>query len=179
LQTDSQFVMYSPFRHNQELIDFVVPAVREALPGATVLVKRHPMDVREFHLPDGAVFVDGNLAAYHRSAALMVCLNSGAGFEAAVQGKPVLCFADSFYTGRLPAQRTDRATFVEDVRAAAQRGDDPAGGSALRVEVLRGYQAPGDVWAYLDEDLETSAAIVLEHVAALAPTRFEPGRAGP
>jgi capsular polysaccharide export protein len=169
LQTDSQFVMYSPFRHNQELIDFVVPRVREALPGATVLVKRHPMDVRDFRLPEGAVFVDGNLAAYHRHAALMVCLNSGAGFEAAVHGKPVLCFADSFYTGCRPAARTSRETFVDDVRAAVQSGDDAGAGARLRAEVLRSYQAPGDVWAYEDADLDATVGAVLQHVAAARP----------
>ena len=47
------------------------------------------------------------------------------------------------------------------------------------------YAGPEPLWqqweracGYLDEDLETSAAIVLEHVAAAGPTRFEPGRAG-
>ena len=167
--------MYSPFRHNQELIDFVVPGVREVLPGATVLVKRHPMDVRDFRLPEGAVFVDGNLAAYVRRAALMVCLNSGAGFEAAVHGKPVLCFADSFYTGCLPAQRTRRETFTDDLRAAVARGDDLQAGSQLQAEVLRAYQAPGDVWAYVDADLDASAAIVLQHVGAARVARLNAG----
>jgi capsular polysaccharide export protein len=129
--------------------------------------------VREFRLPDGAVFVDGNLASYYGSAALMVCLNSGAGFEAAVQGKPVLCFAESFYTGRWPAQRTDKSRFVDDVRAAARRGDDPAAGEQLRAEVLRGYQAPGDVWAYASEDLDGSVVVVLQHVAVARTVRGE------
>lgn len=34
LQTDSQFVLYSPFPHNQGLLDFVVPRITAALPGA-------------------------------------------------------------------------------------------------------------------------------------------------
>ncbi|MGA0610321.1 hypothetical protein [Caldimonas sp. KR1-144] len=166
LQTDSQFVMYSPFRHNQELLDFIVPRVCKSLPGARVLVKKHPMDVRHYQLPAGAQFVGGNLSNYYHDAALMVCLNSGAGFEAAVQGKPVLCFADSFYTGHLPVVRTSKANFVADLLAAARRGDDPVSGAQLRAAVLRSYQAPGDVWAYTDDDLDASTGIVLQHIAA-------------
>ena len=56
--------------------------------------------------------------------------------------------------------------FVADLRAAARRGDDLAAGVQLRAAVLRSYQAPGDVWAYTDDDLEASTAIVLQHIAA-------------
>ncbi|MBA3596126.1 MAG: hypothetical protein H0W40_01915 [Methylibium sp.] len=173
LPTDSQFVMYSPFRHNQELIDFVVSGVRKALPNAEVLVKMHPMDVRRYRLPEGARLIDGNLARFYPRTAFVVCLNSNAGFEAAICGKTVLCFGDSFYTGpdRRCIRRVSRDNFVEQAKTAVAQGDDPVAGHELKAAVLRCYQAPGDAWAYTDEDLEATVGIVLQHVAAARGAR--------
>jgi capsular polysaccharide export protein len=173
LPTDSQFVMYSPFRHNQELIDFVVSGVRKALPGAEVLVKMHPMDVRRYRLPEGARLIDGNLARFYPRTALVVCLNSNVGFEAAIRGKQVLCFGDSFYTGpgRCCVVRVSRENFIEHAKAAVARGDTPATGNELKAAVLRYYQAPGDAWAYSDEDIERTAGIVVQHVNAERPAQ--------
>lgn len=176
LPTDSQFVMYSPFRHNQELIDFVVSGVRKALPNAEVLVKMHPMDVRRYRLPEGARLIDGNLARFYPRTAFVVCLNSNAGFEAAIRGKTVLCFADSFYTGpsRRCIVRVGCEDFVQQAAAAAAQGDDPAAGRELEAAVLRYYQAPGDAWAYTEDDLEATAGIVVQHVGAASEMRGRP-----
>ncbi len=166
LQTDSQFVMHSPFPHNQGYLDFVVPRITAALPGARVLVKRHPMDVRRYRLPPGAEFVEGNLARFHSQAAMLVCLNSNTGFEAALRGMPVLCFADSFYTASPQILRVSREDFAAAVAEAALRGNDADAGRRLRAAVLRHYQAPGDAWAYTAADLDATAAVVAQHVAA-------------
>jgi len=37
--------------------------------------------------------------------------------------------------------------------------------------VLRYYQAPGDVWSCIDEDLRRTAAIVLQHLGAARAAR--------
>jgi capsular polysaccharide export protein len=166
LQTDSQFVMHSPFAHNQALIDFVVPRVRAALPDAEVIVKRHPMDVRSYRLPEGARFIDGNLAHWIPQARAIVCLNSAAGFEAAIRGKTVLCFGASFYTEHERVVRVGPQDFERRFAAAVARADDRAAGAKLRNAVLRYYQAPGDVWAYSADDLRATADIVLQHVRA-------------
>lgn len=166
LESDTQFVLHSPFNGNQELLDFVVEKGREAVPGAVVLVKRHPMDVRRYRLPAGAHWVEGNLQRYFAGSAAVVCVNSNVGFEAAVAGKRVLCFGDSFYTEDALVARVGTDDFVERLRAAVHAGDDAEAGDALLSDVLRLYQAPGDVWAYTDEDLEATARIVLQHVAA-------------
>ncbi|HSV68829.1 MAG TPA: hypothetical protein VLI72_01855 [Methylibium sp.] len=178
LQTDSQFVMHSPFAHNQAFIDFAVPRILAAAPGARVLVKRHPMDVRHFTLPTGAEFFDGTLGPLYGRAALLVCLNSTTGFEAAVLGKPVLCFADSFYTASPCIRRVDREGFERTVAGALLEGDDPARGETLKAAVLRWYQAPGDAWAYTDDDLDATTAIVLQHVRAARVQAVEPPAAG-
>lgn len=164
LPTDSQFVMYSPFRHNQELIDFVARVAASVLPGVMLRVKRHPMDVRHYRLPSGACWIEGPLARHERTAIALVCLNSTAGYEAAVRGKPVLCFGPSFYTGHPRILRVTRANFAACLREAAALGDSPVEGAELEAAVLRHYQAPGDVWAYTDEDLARTAAIVRQYV---------------
>ena len=181
LPTDSQFVLHSPFRHNQELIDFVVEQAQAVLPGVEVLVKKHPMDVRSYRLPSSARFIEGNLAHYHAAAACVVCINSTAGFEAAVHGKPVVCFGASFYTAHPQVTRATREDFTERLAAAAARGDDPAAGRELRAAVLRYYQAPGDVWSCVEEDLRRTAAIVLQHLGAASASRArrEAARARP
>lgn len=164
LPTDSQFVMYSPFRHNQELIDFVARQMRAALPATPLLVKKHPMDVRSYRLPASAHWIDGSLARFHERPAVFVCLNSNVGFEAAIHGKPVLCFADSFYTGHPSVTRVSREDFARQLTAAAARPDDPVGGRALLAAVLREYQSPGDVWAYVEADLDFTATVLLQQV---------------
>lgn len=160
LPTDSQFVMYSPFRHNQELLDFVASEAAATLPGLTLSVKRHPMDVRRYRLPSGAQWVDGALARHAASAVAVVCINSTAGYEAAVQGKPVLCFGPSFYTSHPRIWRVTRDSFGNGLREAVRSGDDALAGAALEADVLRHYQTPGDVWGYTPEDLERTADLV-------------------
>ena len=166
LPTDSQFVLHSPFRHNQELLDFVVHRARQALPGAEVLVKKHPMDVRSYRLPEGARFIEGHLGRHYAVADCVVCINSTAGFEAAVHGKPVVCFGRSFYTSHRQIVRANRDNFHRRLARAVARGDDPAAGHELRAAVLRYYQAPGDVWSCLQEDLRRTAEIVMQHLEA-------------
>ena len=171
LPTDSQFVQHSPFRHNQELLDFVVEGVRRALPGAEILVKKHPMDVRSYRLPEGARYVQGHLGRYYPAADCVVCINSTAGFEAAVHGKPVVSFGRSFYTSHRQVTCATRENFSRRLARAVARCDDPEAGRELRASVLRFYQAPGDVWAYTAEDLQRTADIVLQHVRAASVRR--------
>jgi capsular polysaccharide export protein len=166
LPTDSQFVLHSPFRHNQELLDFVVEGTRRALPGAEVLVKKHPMDVRSYRLPEGARYIEGHLGRYYPAADCVVCINSTAGFEAAVHGKPVVSFGRSFYTSHRQVTCATRENFSRRLARAVARCDDPEAGRDLRASVLRFYQAPGDVWAYTADDLQRTADIVLQHVCA-------------
>ena len=164
LQTDSQFVMHSPFKHNQELLDFVVPRVMAEAPGAQVLVKKHPMDVRSYRLPPGALWVEGSLARFYPSARVLVCLNSTVGFEAAWHGKVVLCFGESFYTDDPHIARVTTSDFSAQLKIAFTRHDDAAAGNLLKDAVLRYYQSPGDVWAYTAADLHATAEIVVQHV---------------
>lgn len=166
LQTDSQFLIGSPFADNRSFIDFVTHEIRGACPTARILVKKHPMDPGHYELPRGADWVTGRLSRLFVHTDAVVCVNSTVGFEAATAGKRVLCFGDSFYGSAAPVLRVTREDFRERLRAALAAGDDRAAGSALRAAVLRHYQAPGDAWAYTRADIEASAEIVLQHVRA-------------
>jgi capsular polysaccharide export protein len=166
LQADSQFVMHSPFRSNQELIDFVVPRIVAEMPGAEVLVRKHPMDTGAYRVPAGARQFNGDLHRCYERTQMLICVNSTVGFEAATLGKTVLCFGEGFYTRDPHIVNVTPDTFSAQLRTALLRCDDPAAGQALKAEVLRYYQSPGDVWAYTNEDLQATAAIVLQHVRA-------------
>lgn len=170
LPSDSQLRLYSPFAGIQEFLDFVAETAQRVAPQARVLVKRHPMDAAHYRLPAGAQWVGGNLARFFDVHALLVCVNSNVGFEAAIRGVPVLCFGASFYTGAgAPVTLTSPEGFAEVLASKVEHRLDQAAGRALRDAVMRWYQAPGDAWAFVDEDLDRTADIVLQHHAAGEP----------
>lgn len=164
LPADSQFALYSPFETNQQFIDFVAAAVRDVSPDAKLLFKRHPMDATHDRLPAGARWIEGNLAHFDAARPVVVCINSTVGFESLVRGLRVICFAPSFYADASALVQASRESFGESLRRVLDRDGDPAAGDRLRADVLRWYQAPGDSFAYTREDIEVTAAIVLQHL---------------
>ena len=177
LPADSQFALYSPFATNQQFIDFVATAVRDVAPDAALLFKRHPMDASHDQLPAGACWVEGNLARFDAARPVVVCINSTVGFESLVRGLRVIVFAPSFYADAPALVLASRDDFRESLRNVLEQEGDAAVGALLRGEVLRWYQAPGDSYAYTREDIEATAAIVLQHLHALrAPASAASGR---
>jgi capsular polysaccharide export protein len=171
LPADSQFVLYSPFETNQQFIDFIAAGVRAVAPDAALLFKRHPMDASHDHLPNGARWVEGNLARFDGARPVVVCINSTVGFESLARGLRVICFAPSFYADAPALVRATRDSFGETLRGLLDRDGDADAGRVLRTEVLRWYQAPGDSFAYTHEDIEATAGIALEHVRAAREPR--------
>lgn len=167
----------SPFDSNQDFVDFVVRTVRAATPEAAVLVKRHPMDTTRYRLPEGARWVGGNLARLDRLQPVVVCINSTVGFESLVRGLRVVCFGRSFYSDAPALVLATPQDFAARWRELLARPADPQAGAALRAAVLRGYQAPGDAWAYTPQDIEATADIVLQHVAAAHAAAATPAAA--
>jgi capsular polysaccharide export protein len=166
LPSDSQLVLYSPFETNQQFIDFVAAGVRAVAPDAMLLLKRHPMDASHDHLPNGARWVEGNLARFDGARPVVVCINSTVGFESLVRGLRVICFAPSFYSDAPALVQATRASFSACLRQLLDRDGDAEAGPLLRADMLRWYQAPGDSYAYTHEDIEATAGIVLEHLGA-------------
>lgn len=166
LPADSQFALYSPFATNRQFVDFVAAGVRAVAPDAMLLFKRHPMDVAHDALPAGARWVEGNLARFDAARPIVVCINSTVGFESLVRGLRVICFAPSFYADAPALVQASRENFVERLGAVIAGDGDPVAGTLLRADVLRWYQAPGDSYAYTQDDVEATAAIALEHFRA-------------
>lgn len=177
LPSDSQWLLHSPFTHNQEFLDFVVQQARRVAPDVRVIVKRHPMDSARYRMPEGAHAVAGNLTRFYRLHPVVVCINSTVGFEAATKGLSVLCFGDSFYSESPAIARVERADFADRLAKRIGSGRDLIQGRALLADVLRWYQAPGDAWGYNDEDLEATAEIVLQHYRAVPVVRGASGAA--
>jgi capsular polysaccharide export protein len=164
LQSDSQLVLHSPFDGNQEFIDFVSARVKAVCPDAELVFKRHPMDTRRYRLPAGGHWYGGNIARLYERAPVVVCVNSTVGFEALIHGVRVICFAPSFYAEAANLAMTTPEGFVACLHQTLKRPGDADTGRALRAEVLRLYQAPGDVWAFTDKDIERTAALVCRHI---------------
>jgi capsular polysaccharide export protein len=169
LPTDAQMRLASPFDGNQALLDFVVAQALHVAPEILILVKRHPMDSASYRLPPGAHAVGGNLNRFYRYAPVFVCVNSTVGFEAAAAGRPVLCFGASFYTDTAPVRQVTPENFASQLAAALQDRSTQPAGRQLHHDVLRWYQAPGDAWAFTEQDLVDTVEIVLQHHAAAAP----------
>jgi capsular polysaccharide export protein len=171
LETDSQLVLHSPFRGNQEFIGFVSERVRTVCPTAELVFKRHPMDTCRYRLPHGGHWYAGNIARLYDRAPVVVCVNSTVGFDALIHGMRVICFAPSFYAEAAHLAMATREDFAERLRSIlGHRGDGDAG-RKLREDVLRLYQAPGDVWSFTDADIERTAALVRCHVDAAKHAR--------
>jgi capsular polysaccharide export protein len=166
--SDSQLQLYSPFDGNQAFLDFVCAEVRRVAPNAQLIVKRHPMDVRRYTMPPGAVRVIGNLARFFVRDPLIVCVNSTVGFEAAARGMQVICFGRSFYAEGDFVTLATPQDFGRHVVERLGHPRDPVAGRSLRDAVLRWYQAPGDAWAFTKDDLDRTVQIIEEHCAAAA-----------
>ena len=169
LPGDSQMLLNSPFEGNQQFLDFVVGEAHRVSPAVRVLVKRHPMDTRSYRMPPGAATVGGNLLRFAPLHPVVVCVNSTVGFEAAARGLQVICFGESFYTAADAVALSTLPGFASLLQARLGQPGDPAAGRALRAAVLRWYQAPGDAWAFTDDDIERTADITLQHHRAGKP----------
>lgn len=179
LETDSQLVLHSPFSGNQHFIDFVVAQVRNLVPEAVVLLKRHPMDASRYRVPPGARMVGGNLARFHAARPIFVCVNSTVGFEALVRGERVICFAPSFYADAQMLAMASLGTFVQRFEQVLRTSGDTPAGQQLKASVLQCYQAPGDAWAYTAQDIEGTAEVVLKHCRAARLTVVPTVRSAP
>jgi capsular polysaccharide export protein len=172
LQTDSQLVLHSPFQGNQAFIDFVSERVLAVCPTAQLVFKRHPMDTRRYRLPSGGHWYAGTISRLYGRSPVIVCVNSTVGFDALIHGVRVVCFAPSFYADAARLVMATPENFAECFLSALGQPEDTDAGRALRDEVLRLYQAPGDVWSFTAADIERTAALVRGHVDAARRARL-------
>lgn len=95
LEHDSQFLMYSDFYSNQEVIDRVHQKCREL--GLKLGIKKHPLDFSEYRLENSAYFVDGSLVDLINESQFVITINSSAIVTVLKSQKPLFVIGDSMY----------------------------------------------------------------------------------
>lgn len=95
LEHDSQFLMYSAFSSNQEVIDRV--AAQCATLDLSLAIKKHPLDTNDYQLPSGCYFVEGNVETLSKKAKMAVSINSSAIISILNTKTPLYLIGESMY----------------------------------------------------------------------------------
>ncbi|WP_447062645.1 capsular polysaccharide export protein, LipB/KpsS family [Vibrio alginolyticus] len=95
LEHDSQFLMYSDFYSNQEVIDRVYEKCSTL--GLKLGIKKHPLDFNEYRLESSAYFVDGSLVDLINEAKIVITINSSAIVTVLKSQTPLFVVGDSMY----------------------------------------------------------------------------------
>ncbi|MEZ9527217.1 capsular polysaccharide export protein, LipB/KpsS family [Enterovibrio norvegicus] len=95
LDHDSQFLMYSDFFSNQEVIDRLNKKCCEL--GLSLAIKKHPLDMNEYSLPINSYFTDGDLSTLISKSKIVVTINSSAILAALNSTTPLFVIGNSMY----------------------------------------------------------------------------------
>jgi capsular polysaccharide export protein len=106
VRDDSQLTIHSPIYGNRldEAVTDLGQALRETVPGLSLVVKLHPADLRKTDYdplvqayPDVIWIGGGDVRAILKRSDLVVTINSTVGIEALIFGKPVVTLGNSLY----------------------------------------------------------------------------------
>ncbi|MEZ9463063.1 phosphoribosylamine--glycine ligase [Vibrio splendidus] len=95
LETDSQFLLYSPFQSNQQLIDLVSVLAKDI--HCHLAIKSHPLDRNMYSIDSSSYFVEGNIKTLSESAKAVFTINSSASVEVMKTNTPLILLGDSIY----------------------------------------------------------------------------------
>ncbi|MFY2160248.1 phosphoribosylamine--glycine ligase [Vibrio alginolyticus] len=95
LENDSQFLLHSPFKSNQEVINLVAGLAKSAK--VKLAIKRHPLDDKEYQLDDNTYYVDGKIAELADSAEFVFTINSSASIDVLKTAAPLILMGESIY----------------------------------------------------------------------------------
>jgi len=95
LEHDSQFLMYSDFYSNQEVIDRVYEKCCEL--DLNLGLKKHPLDFNEYQIKSNTYFVDGSLDNLINEATLVITINSSTIVTVLNSSTPLFIIGDSMY----------------------------------------------------------------------------------
>ncbi len=95
LENDSQFLMYSGFQSNQEVIDRVAKQC-EALK-LYVKIKKHPLDTKKYALPENVSFTKGDVEFLSTKAEMVITINSSAIVSVLNTSTPLFIVGDSMF----------------------------------------------------------------------------------
>lgn len=95
LENDSQFLLHSPFKSNQEVVNLVAGLAKSAK--MNLAVKRHPLDEKEYLLDENSYYVEGKIADLARAAEAVFTINSSASIEVLKTVTPLILMGESIY----------------------------------------------------------------------------------
>jgi len=95
LERDSQFLMYSEFQNNQEVIDRVQEQCKKL--NLNLAIKRHPLDDLQYTLNERSYLVCGEVEKFSNQAELVISVNSSAILTVLKSKTPLFIVGDSLY----------------------------------------------------------------------------------
>lgn len=95
LENDSQFLLHSPFKTNQEVIDLVSSIAKEH--NCNLAIKLHPLDDQKYILDDHVFLVDGKIIDLANSADAVFTINSSASIDVLKTKTPLVLMGESIY----------------------------------------------------------------------------------
>lgn len=95
LERDSQFLMYSEFRNNQEVIDRVQAQCKQL--NLNLAIKRHPLDDLHYTLNEHSYMVCGEVDKLSDQAELVISVNSSAILTVLKSKTPLFIVGESLY----------------------------------------------------------------------------------
>ncbi len=95
LESDSQFLLHSPFNSNQEVIDFVDEFAKSN--NMKVAVKLHPLDEKKYDLSQNSYYVDGRVPELATHSEVVFTINSSASVDVLKTTTPLVLMGESIY----------------------------------------------------------------------------------
>lgn len=109
LELDSQLLIHSTFKNNQEVINLVTKKCIES--GLTLKIKKHPLDFNHYEAPIDC-YVEGGVKALAQQSSLVVTVNSSAVLQVLATKVPLMLLGDSIYDLEGVAKKVDLKTIT-------------------------------------------------------------------
>lgn len=95
LENDSQILVHSKFKSNQEIIERVEKQAEKL--GVRLFIKKHPLDTSYYQCGDNVNWVSGDVKQLSQYAKLVITVNSSAAIDVLHTPTPMLLLGDSIY----------------------------------------------------------------------------------
>lgn len=96
LENDSQFLLHSSFKSNQEVIDLVASLVD--FHNMNLAIKRHPLDDKEYLLAENTYYAEGKVTQLAAATNIVFTINSSASIDVLRTSTPLMLMGDSIYS---------------------------------------------------------------------------------
>ncbi|MDE1231505.1 phosphoribosylamine--glycine ligase [Vibrio aestuarianus] len=121
LENDSQFLLHSSFKSNQEVIDLV--ASFTDFHKMNLAIKRHPLDDKKYTLAENSYYIEGKVKELAAAADIVLTINSSASVDVLRTSTPLILMGDSIYLRDGVASRIDLEQPTDLMEEAAKNID--------------------------------------------------------